>query len=62
MIWKLYVVLYLIITHTQLKPSRLVETLRVWGFNDFTAISSTGEAYFQLCIPGNEPVIHTGAD
>lgn len=36
--------------------------LRVWGFNDVTAIPSPGNVWFQSFVKGSEPTINTGAE
>ncbi|KAL3425697.1 fungal cellulose binding domain-containing protein [Phlyctema vagabunda] len=39
-----------------------LKVLRVWGFSDLTAAPYSGQVWFQSLIPGQSPVINTGAD
>ena len=39
-----------------------LKVLRVWGFNDVNATPGSGTVWFQSLVPGQNPVINTGAN
>ena len=39
-----------------------LKVLRVWGFNDVNATPSPGTVWYQSLVPGQAPVVNTGAD
>ncbi|QSZ35586.1 hypothetical protein DSL72_008456 [Monilinia vaccinii-corymbosi] len=39
-----------------------LKVLRVWGFNDVTSAQGSGSIWYQSLIPGQPPVINTGAN
>ena len=39
-----------------------VKVLRIWGFNDVTTTPSANTVWFQSLVPGQSPVINTGAN
>ena len=49
----------LVMSHLQTSG---IKILRVWGFNDVTSTPGSGTVWYQSLVPGQSPVINTGAN